>query len=43
MDGALVKSLLAFRPFRRFVLVTLSGHEYEVNVPEHAPSSYSRW
>jgi hypothetical protein len=35
MDGSLVASLLAHRPFRRFVIVTLSGHEYEVKSPEH--------
>jgi hypothetical protein len=35
MDGALIANLLSLRPFRRFVIVTLSGHEYEVKSPEH--------
>ena len=34
MDGTLISRLLALRPFRRFVIVTLSSHEYEVDSPD---------
>ena len=33
MNGDIVRRLLAFEPFKRFSLVTTTGHEYEVKSP----------
>jgi len=35
MNGAVIGELLKLRPFRRFVLVTVSGHEYEIQQPQN--------
>jgi hypothetical protein len=35
MNAEIVRRLLAFQPFKRFFLVTVSGHEYEVTSPKH--------
>jgi hypothetical protein len=34
LNAAIVEHLLAFQPFRRFVLVTVRGQEYVVNSPK---------
>ena len=35
MNAELERQLLALQPFKRFVLVTITGHEYEVKSPKH--------
>ena len=35
MHASIVQQLLKFEPFKRFVLITAAGHEYEVNSPKH--------
>ena len=35
MNAEVVRGLLTFQPFRRFVLVTATGHEYEVRSPKN--------